>query len=100
METSSVHQSDYYSYRHRSLWWLFSACALACIGLFFVPAFIIRPFSHQTSPSLMLAMALRQRAPWGTLILAVVCVMFALVLWRVSNLWCKIVLSVVMLLVV
>ena len=48
----------------------------------------------------MLAMALRQRAPWGTLVLAVVCLLFAPVLWRASNLWRRIVLSLVMLLVV
>jgi hypothetical protein len=83
-----------------SLWLLFGACALACIGLFFVPAFIIRPFTHQTSAGLALAMALRQRAPWGTLPLAIVCLLFAFVLWRASNRWRKIVLSVVMLLVV
>jgi len=45
-------------------------------------------------------MALRQRAPWGTLVLAVVCLLFAPVLWRASNLWRRIVLSLVMLLVV
>jgi hypothetical protein len=73
---------------------------VACIGLFFVPAFIIRPFTHQTSTGLSLAMALRQRAPWGTLVLAVVCLLFAPVLWRASNLWRRIVLSLVMLLVV
>jgi Protein of unknown function (DUF3179) len=86
---------------HGSLWllFLFSAFALACIGLFAVPAFIIRPFTHQTSAGLMLAMAIRQRAPWGTLLLAVVCLAFVLVLWRTSNWWRKIVLSVVMLLV-
>jgi hypothetical protein len=47
----------------------------------------------------MLAMALRQRAPWGTLVLAVVCLAFAFVLWRASNWWRRIVLSLVMLLV-
>ncbi len=80
-------------------WLLFGASAVACAGLFFIPAFIIRPFTHQTSRGLSLAMALRQRAPWGTLVLAVVCLLFALVLWRSSNWWRKIVLSVVMALV-
>lgn len=84
---------------HGSQWLLFGASALACIGLFFIPAFIIRPFTHQTSAGLSLAMALRQRAPWGTLALAVVCLLFALVLWRTSNWWRRIVLSAVMVLV-
>jgi len=82
-----------------SLWLLFGAFSVACIALFFIPAFIIRPFTHQTSAGLSLAMALRQRAPWGTLALAVVCLLFALVLWRTSNRWRKIVLAVVMVLV-
>ncbi len=82
-----------------SLWFLFGASALACIGLFFVPAFIIRPFTHQTAAGLTLAMALRQRAPWGTLVLAVVCLLFALALWRTSNWWRRIAVALVMLLV-
>jgi hypothetical protein len=85
---------------HGSLWLFFGAFAVACVGLFAVPTFIIRPFTHQTSAGLMWAMALRQRAPWGTLVLTIVCLLFAFVLWRTSNWWRKIVLSVVMLLVV
>ena len=73
--------------------------ALAGIGLFFVPAFIIRPFHHQTPPALALAMALRQRAPGGTLIAAVVCLVFALLLWQADNLGRKIVLCSILLLV-
>jgi hypothetical protein len=47
----------------------------------------------------MWAMALRQRAPWGTLLLSVVCLLFAFVLWQASNWWRKVVLSLVMVLV-
>jgi hypothetical protein len=88
------------SSRRGSLWLIFSASALACIGLFFVPAFIIRPFTHQTSAGLMWAMALRQRAPWGTLALAVACLLLAFVLWPTSNWWRKVLLSLVMVFVV
>lgn len=59
--------------------------ALAGIGLFFIPAFIIRPFAHQTPSALALAMALRQRAPWATLLAAFVCAIFTLVLWRAAD---------------
>jgi hypothetical protein len=81
------------------LWFVFAASAAVAIGLFFVPAFVIRPFTHQSPTGLALAMALRQRAPWGTLAAALVSLVFALVLWRASNRWRKIVLAVVMVLV-
>jgi hypothetical protein len=71
--------------RHGFSWFIFTVSALAAIGLFFIPAFIIRPFRHQTASGLDLAMALRQRAPWGTLIAALVCVIFALILWGAAN---------------
>jgi hypothetical protein len=78
---------------------MFTLSALAGIGLFFVPAFIIRPFGHQTPAALALAMALRQRSPWGTLAAALVCLALALVLWGTANRWRKIVLALVMVLV-
>ena len=81
------------------VWFLFLASAVAGIGLFFVPAFIIRPFTHQSPTGLALAMALRQRAPWGTLLAAVVCLVLALVLWGIVSKGRKIVLASVMVLV-
>jgi hypothetical protein len=81
------------------VWFLFLASAMAGIGLFFVPAFIIRPFTHQSPTGLALAMALRQRAPWGTLVAAVVCLVLALVLWGIVSKGRKIVLASVMVLV-
>lgn len=72
---------------------------MAGIELFFVPALIIRPFSHQTPSALVLAMSLRQRAPWGTLIAAIVCVIFALLLWQGGNRRHKIVLGSILFLV-
>jgi hypothetical protein len=81
------------------LWFWFTASALTGIGLFFVPIFIIHPFRHQTPSALVLAMALRQRAPWGSFAAALVCLAFALFLWRAANRWRKIVLASVMVLV-
>ena len=43
-------------------WFLFATSALTGIGLFFIPAFIIRPFHHRTPSALSVAMALRQRS--------------------------------------
>ena len=76
----------------RSLLWIWSAfslCAVMAFGLFFVPAFVIRPFRHQAPRALMIAMALRQRAPLGTLIAALACFSLAFVLWRAVGLWRK-----------
>ncbi len=80
-------------------WFIFTVSALAGVGLFFVPAFIIRPFRHQSPSALALALALRERAPWGTVAAALVCLVFALLLWRASSRWRKIVLAAVTVLV-
>src|ERR1700682_4977153 len=83
----------------RGLWTLFAASSLACIGLFFVPAFIIRPFRYQSPRALSLALVLRQRAPLGTLVAAFICLLLALALWRLARRWQKVVLAVAMVLV-
>ena len=88
-----------FSVRNAFSWLIFLASALTAIGLFFIPAFVIRPFHHQTATALTLAMDLRQRAPRGTLTAALISIVFALLLWRASNLWRKIVLSAMLLLV-
>jgi len=100
--------------RRGYLWVLFLVSALAGIGLFFIPAFIIQPFKHQTPAGLALALALHDRAPWGTLLAALAALGFAMALWRgnpdegvrgsmmqvkwwrAANLWRKIVVAVVM----
>jgi Protein of unknown function (DUF3179) len=71
------------------LWTVFWLCAIIATSLFFIPAFIIRPFRHQASRALLLAMTLRQRAPIGTLIAGVACFIFALALWRNAGRWGK-----------
>jgi Protein of unknown function (DUF3179) len=87
---------------HRSsrwLWTAFTVCALVTIGLFFTPAFIIRPFSHQAPRALWVAMALHQRAPLDALIAALACLLFALTLWRGVGRWRKVLLVLTMLVV-
>jgi hypothetical protein len=101
--------------RRGYLWVLFLVSALVALALFFIPAIIIQPFKHQTPFGLALAIALRDRAPWGTLVAGLVALAFAVVLWRsldqdvqgsarpwwrTSTLWCKVALSSVMVLVV
>jgi hypothetical protein len=85
--------------RSTGAWLIFLVSALAAIGWFFIPAFVIRPFRHQTPAALALAMALRQRAPWVTLCAALVCFLFALVLWQGAGRFRKIVLASTMVLV-
>jgi hypothetical protein len=89
------------SARHRTLpWLLFGLSALIAIALFFIPAYVIQPFKHQAANALAVSMALRQRAPWGTLIAALFSLALVISLWPASNLWRKIVLVVIMLPVV
>jgi hypothetical protein len=101
MSSSLAPTSQVQSQRRISqpLWIAFSVCALAAITVFFIPAFIIYPFRHQTPRALWLAMALRQRAPLGTLIAAIGCFIFAFALWRVASRWYKSVLVLTLLLV-
>ncbi len=94
-----VNHMDSPSDQRGYVWFLFLASAAAGVGLFFVPALIIRPFTHQTPTGMALAMALRQRAPWGTLTAALVCLVLALVLWGIVSKGRKIVLASVMVLV-
>jgi len=71
------------------VWFLYLFCAFTASALFFIPAFIIRPFHHQAPRALLLAMTLRQRAPIGTLIAGLACLVLALVLWRTASRWRK-----------
>jgi hypothetical protein len=70
-------------------WTAFALCAVIAIALFFIPAFIIRPFRYQAPRELMVAMALRQRAPLITLIAGLTCFALAFTLWRTVGLWRK-----------
>ncbi len=104
--------------RRGYLWVVFLVSAASAVGLFFIPAVILLPFKHQTPAGLALAMELHQRAPWGTLVAALLALGIALVLWRSyapdeggwgstmrrnwwsnANLWGRVVLGVVMVLV-
>lgn len=85
--------------RRYLLWYLFIPAALVGIGLFFVPAYVIRPFHHQTPGALALALHLRQLAPLGTLAAALLCLLLAALLWETANGARKAVLTLTMVLV-
>jgi hypothetical protein len=81
------------------LWTAFALCALTAITLFFVPAFIIRPFRHQSPHALLLAVALRQQAPLDTVLAAVAAFILGFALWRTATRWRKALLALTLLLV-
>ena len=95
----SAHPGLNRSQSSRWLWILFFVLALTAIGMFFIPAFIIRPFHHQAPRALKLAMSLRQRAALFTLVSALACFILTYMLWRVSGRWGKAVLGLAMLVV-
>jgi hypothetical protein len=80
-------------------WAAFSVCALAAISLFFIPAFILRPFRHQSPHALLVAVALRQRAPLDMLLAAIAAFLIAFALWRTATRWRKALLALTLLLV-
>jgi hypothetical protein len=63
---------------------------LISVGLFLVPAFIIRPFRPQTPDALSLAMAVRQQAPLWSMLTAAAALFLVLVLWRRISAWKKV----------
>jgi Protein of unknown function (DUF3179) len=91
MTTSSpTQEADRQTARLRRLHWtLFFVSALTAVAFFFIPAFIIRPFRHQAPRALLLAMALRQRAPLVTLLAGLACFLFVFALWRTVGRWRK-----------
>jgi len=64
---------------------LFAACVLIGIGLFFVPAFIIRPFRYQAPRWLDLAMTVARHSPLWTLVAAGCAAALTLFLWGHSS---------------
>jgi hypothetical protein len=59
------------------------------IGLFMIPAFIIRPFTFQSARGLIVAMAVRQVAPLWTLVTLAASLLLATLLWRRVLRWKK-----------
>lgn len=89
MNTSSATNSSRFG------WVLLSLAALAGVGAFFIPAFIIRPFAYQSPRGLLIAMAVRDRAPIISLVAAIVCLLFAAALWHSTKKWSRVGLSAI-----
>jgi len=77
---------------------VFAAPVCATLALFLFPAFIIQPFRFQSPRALILAMAIRQQAPFWTLLTAGAAFLVARLLWRRISRWKKGVLVVGLLL--
>ncbi len=70
--------------------WLFLALLLALsLSLFVIPAYIIRPFTHQSERGLSLAIAVKKMAPALTLAFLAALLATAWVLWRRSSKWLR-----------
>jgi len=61
----------------RALWLTLALLAVASLLLFFIPAFVIRPFTHQSARGLSLAIAVKRIAPALTLVTLAAIVLLA-----------------------
>jgi len=68
--------------RQRPFRLIFWTLVLIGFALFFVPAFIIRPFRYQSPGALHLALVFRQIAPIGTIVAACGVLVVAVRSWR------------------
>jgi len=68
-----------------ALWLTLLLFALASLLLFLIPAFIIRPFTHQSARGLSLAIAVKRIAPALTLVSLAAMALLAWRLWTASS---------------
>ena len=73
-------------------WLVFAGVVCITLALFLVPAFIIQPFRYESPRELILAMAVRQQAPFWTLMTAGASFVLAVSLWWRISRWKKAVL--------
>jgi len=85
--------------RSRFVWIVLTLAALTGVAAFFVPAFIIRPFTHQSARGLLVAMAIRQRAPIISLVCAILCLLLVAAIWPRLTKWSRAGLSALMVVV-
>lgn len=71
------------------LWTVLIVVALIGTAFFFIPAYVIRPFTHQSARGLEWAMAIRDRAPLVSLVCAIASLLLALPLWPTIYKWRK-----------
>ena len=69
----------------RWLWLVFLSLAILSLNLFLIPAFVIRPFRHQSENALGLAIAVKRVAPALTLAALAGVLALSWQLWRKSS---------------
>jgi hypothetical protein len=67
------------------MWLLLGLLALLSFGLFFIPAFVIRPFHHQSQSALDLAIAVKHIEPTLTLVVLAGILALGWRLWRSAS---------------
>jgi hypothetical protein len=70
---------------NRGLWLLPGLLAMFSLSLFLMPAYVIRPFRHQSERALELAIAVKRIAPALTVAALVGVLMLSVRLWRRSS---------------
>jgi hypothetical protein len=70
---------------NRGLWLQLGLLAMFSLGLFLIPAFVIRPFHHQSERALELAIAVKRIAPALTVVALVGVLALSVRLWRRSS---------------
>jgi hypothetical protein len=70
---------------NRGLWLLMGLLAMFSLSLFLLPAFVIRPFRHQSERALDLAIAVKRIAPALTVAALVGVLTLSVRLWRRSS---------------
>src|SRR5258708_17611937 len=70
---------------NRGLWLLLGLLAMFSLGLFIIPAFVIRPFHHQSERALGLAIAVKRIAPALAVAALVSVLALSVRLWRRSS---------------
>jgi hypothetical protein len=70
---------------NRGLWVLLFLLAILSLSLFLIPAFVIRPFRHQSARALELAIAMKRIAPALTVAALLGVLALSVRLWRSSS---------------
>ena len=82
-------ESDEFRVKNRSdnrgLWVLLILLAILSLSLFLIPAFVIRPFHHQSARALELAIAMKRMAPALTVAALLGVLALSARLWRSSS---------------
>jgi chromate transport protein ChrA len=71
--------------RNRVLRVLVVLLTIACVGLFLIPAFVIRPFRYQSTSALALAIRVKWMAPALTAVACAIVLALCLSLWRSAS---------------